>query len=42
MSNGKKSHISYTVEGNSNEPEAFLKSIEKIRTSAINYYNNKP
>ena len=41
MSNGKKSHMSYTVEGNSNDPEAFLKRIEKIRTSAINYYNNK-
>ena len=41
MSNGEKSHMSYSVEGNSNKPEAFLKSVEKIRTSAINYYNNK-
>ena len=41
MSNGKKSHMSYTVEGNTNDPEAFLKSVEKIRTSAITYYNNK-
>ncbi len=41
MSNGEKSHTSYSVEGNSNRPEAFLKSIEKIRTSAISYYNNK-
>ncbi|WP_422105943.1 hypothetical protein [Winogradskyella sp.] len=39
MSNGEKSHISYVVEGNSNEPKVFLKSIEKIRTSALNYYN---
>lgn len=41
MSNGEKAHVSYKVEGNSDQPEAFLKSVEKIRTSAINYYNNK-
>jgi len=41
MSNGKKAHMSYSIEGNSDEPEAFLKSIEKIRNSAIKYYTNK-
>ena len=41
MSNGIKSSISYKVEGNTNNSEYFLKSVEKIRTSAINYYNNK-
>lgn len=41
MSNGIKSSISYKVEGNTNNSEDFLKSVEKIRTSAINYYNNK-
>ncbi len=41
MSNGIKSHVSYKIEGNSNDKEAFLFSIEKIRTAAINYYNNK-
>lgn len=41
MSNGEKSHVSYKIEGNSNKKESFLKGVEKIRTSAINYYNNK-
>ncbi len=41
MSNGKKSSMSYKVEGNSNNRDDFLKSVEKIRTSAIKYYNNK-
>lgn len=41
MSNGKKAHMSYAVEGNSDEPEVFLKSVEKIRNSAIKYYTNK-
>jgi len=41
MSNGEKSHVSYSVKGNSNKPEEFLNSIEKIRTSAIKYYQNK-
>ncbi|MFP4847004.1 hypothetical protein [Winogradskyella sp. PE311] len=41
MSNGKKSHISYAIEGNSDDIEGFLKSVEKIRSSAINYYKNK-
>lgn len=41
MSNGVKSHMSYKIEGNSNESEEFLKGIEKLRASAIKYYNNK-
>lgn len=41
MSNGKKAHMSYAIEGNTDEPEAFLKSVEKIRNSAIKYYTNK-
>ncbi|WP_411766644.1 hypothetical protein [Winogradskyella sp. A3E31] len=41
MSNGKKSHMSYAIEGNTDNKEEFLKSINKIRQSAINYYNNK-
>lgn len=41
MSNGKKSHMSYAIEGNSDEPETFLKGVEKIRNSAIKYYTNK-
>ena len=41
MSNGVKSHISYKIDGNSDDTEGFLKSVEKIRTAAINYYNNK-
>lgn len=41
MSNGKKAHMSYAVEGNTDEPESFLKSVEKIRNSAIKYYKNK-
>ncbi len=40
-SNGNKSSLSYRVEGNSNDLESFLIGIEKIRTSAINYYYNK-
>lgn len=41
MSTGVKSHVSYQIEGNSNDKKAFLFGIEKIRTAAINYYNNK-
>ena len=41
MSNGVKSHISYKIDGNSDDTEGFLKSVEKIRTAALNYYNNK-
>ncbi len=41
MSNGVKSKVSYKIEGSSNDLESFLIGIEKIRTAAINYYNNK-
>ncbi|WP_296314120.1 hypothetical protein [Winogradskyella sp. UBA3174] len=41
MSSGVKSHVSYKIEGNSNDMETFLFGIEKIRKAAINYYNNK-
>ena len=38
MSSGVKSKVSYKIEGSSNELEAFLMGVEKIRTAAINYY----
>lgn len=41
MFNGKKSSMSYKVEGNSNNKTSFIKSVEKIRNSAIKYYKNK-
>jgi hypothetical protein len=41
MSNGVKSKVSYRIEGSSNEIEVFLICVEKIRSAAINYYNNK-
>ena len=41
MSNGIKSSVSYKVDGNSNQPEEFLKSVETIRDAAIKYYKNK-
>lgn len=40
MSNGKKSNMSYKVEGTANEEEIFLKRVEKIRKAAIKYYQN--
>ncbi|WP_040281244.1 hypothetical protein [Psychroserpens damuponensis] len=40
-SNGTKSTLTYRVKGNSNDPKGFLKSIKKIRKSAIKYYDNK-
>lgn len=41
MSNGKKSHVSYSVDGTTDKKELFLKSVEEIRTAAIKYYSNK-
>jgi hypothetical protein len=41
MSDGVKSHLSYKVQGNSDEPEEFLKRVEKVRIAAINYYNQQ-
>jgi hypothetical protein len=41
MSNGKKSYMSYKIEGSSDDQEAFLKRVEVIRNAAIKYYRNK-
>ena len=41
MSNGKKSHVSYKVDGNSNDINSFLKRVKKIRKAAIKYYKAK-
>tara|TARA_R110002049_G_scaffold284235_2_gene464796 strand:- start:1169 stop:1534 length:366 start_codon:yes stop_codon:yes gene_type:complete len=34
-------HISYTINGNVNEKEMFIKSIKKIKASALKFYNLK-
>lgn len=41
MSNGTKSHVSYKVDGNSNDINSFLKRVKKIRKAAIKYYKAK-
>ena len=41
ISNGVTSYLSYKVQGNSDEPEEFLKRVEKVRKAAINYYNQQ-
>lgn len=40
MSNGKKSTMTYKIEGNSDESEEFLSLVKKLRKSAIKYYEN--
>ncbi|MHA7842671.1 MAG: hypothetical protein ACX93I_05080 [Winogradskyella sp.] len=40
MSNGKKSTMTYKIEGNTGEPEEFLTLVSRLRKSAIKYYNN--
>lgn len=40
-SSGIASKVSYRVTGNSNDKEAFLKMVKKIRKAAITYYDNK-
>ena len=40
-SKGTTSKISYKVDGSSKDVNSFLRSIKKIRKSAINYYQNK-
>ena len=35
-----KSHVSYKIEGSTDEKEALLHGIEKIRNAAIKYYQN--
>lgn len=41
QSTGIESQVSYKVEGNSDERKNFLKTVEKIRTAAIKYYDEK-
>lgn len=41
QSTGVESQVSYKVEGNSDERKNFLKTVEKIRTAAIKYYDEK-
>jgi hypothetical protein len=41
MSNGEKSTLSYKVNGNTKDIDAFLESVNKIRNAAINYYKNR-
>lgn len=39
--NGLKSNVSYRIEGSSNDLEAFIAGVDKIRSSAIKYYNKR-
>lgn len=41
MSSGKKSHMSYKVEGTTKDHKAFIKRVEAVRKAAIKFYNNK-
>ncbi|MBR9913940.1 MAG: hypothetical protein GYB32_03785 [Algicola sp.] len=41
MSNGKTTTLTYKVNGNTSDIDSFLKSVNKIRNAAINYYSNK-
>lgn len=41
MTSGEKSHVSYKIDGNSSDIEAFIMGVYKIRTSAINYYKKQ-
>jgi len=41
MSSGKKSKMTYIVEGTSDDKETFVQRVEKIRNAAIKYYKNK-
>jgi len=40
-SNGVRSKVSYEVKGNTEDKKDFLKSVRRIRTAAINYYESK-
>lgn len=35
-----KTHVSYKVEGNTNDIEGFIALVEKVKKSASNYYKN--
>ena len=39
--NGLKSNVSYRIEGSSNDLEAFIAGVDKIRSSVIKYYNKR-
>lgn len=41
MSDGVTSYLSFKIQGNSDEPEEFLKKLEKVRIAAINYYKQQ-
>ncbi|MEM9679076.1 MAG: hypothetical protein AAF901_02030 [Bacteroidota bacterium] len=41
MSNGEPATMSYTVIGNTDNKEGFLERVKKVRSAAIEYYNNK-
>ncbi|MCA0133340.1 hypothetical protein [Winogradskyella alexanderae] len=41
MSNGKKSSMSYKIEGSTSDKETFIKQAEAIRKAAIKFYKNK-
>lgn len=41
LDNGVKSHVSYKIEGNTDNINDFLEGVKKIKEAAINYYNNK-
>ena len=41
LSNGVKSNMTYKVNGNSENSESFLKSVEKIKKAAIKYYKRR-
>lgn len=34
-------HISYTIKGNTNDKEKLVKSLEKVKTSALKFYKSK-
>ncbi|WP_282043686.1 hypothetical protein [Winogradskyella flava] len=40
-SSGYKSSASYTVKGNTDDKDFFIKSIKKVRKAAIKYYKNR-
>jgi len=40
-STGYKSSVSYTVKGNTDDKDFFIKSIQKVRKAAIKYYKNR-
>ncbi|GGW67716.1 hypothetical protein DFQ11_10451 [Winogradskyella epiphytica] len=36
-----KSNMTYTVSGNTNDKEQFIKNLEKAKSSALKFYNSK-